>query len=175
MPQSVPTFDELLDSAVTSAVHLEMRDAYGVASEAEDFARWHEIGQRDTDPGSAYWAPWTALVRRTVARGVSVRRARIVSEPVSDYIRYEHAGTVVNLGAGEDVRWLARRRASDLALPGNDFWLIDGTVVRWNHFTGAGASGGGEISTDPTVAKLCADAFEAVWARGTPHDEYKID
>jgi hypothetical protein len=155
-------------------VHLELRDAYGVASEAEDFARWKSTGERDMDPGSPYWGPWVELIRRTVARGVTVRRARIVSEPVSDYIRYEHAGTPVNLQAGEQVRWLARRRASDIALPGNDFWLVDGHLIRWNHFTGDGASAGGEISEDPATAKLCADAFEEVWARAVPHEDYKI-
>ncbi|MEV7975742.1 DUF6879 family protein [Streptomyces sp. NPDC086519] len=174
MSQSVPSFDDLLDGAEHTAVHLEMRDAYGVASEADDFARWKATGERDTDPDSPYWGPWTRLIRRTVARGVTVRRARIVSEPVSDYIRYEHASTNVNLAAGEEVRWLARRRASDIALPGNDFWLIDGRLIRWNHFTGDGASGGGEISDDPAAARLCADAFDAVWARAIPHENYKI-
>lgn len=174
MPQNVPSFAELLDGAQRSAVHLEMRDAYGVAGEADDFARWQSTGERDMDPGSPYWSSWVELVRRTVARGVTVRRARIVSEPVSDYIRFEHAGTPVNVEAGEQVRWLARRRASDIALPGNDFWLIDGRLIRWNHFTGDGASGGGEISEDPAAAKLCADAFETVWARATPHQDYKI-
>jgi len=174
MPQNVPSFAELLDGARRTAVHLETRDAYGVADEADDFARWKSTGERDIDPGSPYWAPWVDLVRRTVARGVAVRRARIVSEPVSDYIRFEHAGTPVNLAAGEQVRWLARRRASDIALPGNDFWLIDGRLIRWNHFTGDGASGGGEVSEDPAAAKLCADAFEAVWERATSHEDYKI-
>jgi hypothetical protein len=174
MTQNVPSFDELLDGAQRTAVHLEMRDAYGVVDEATDFAHWKSTGERDVDPGSPYWGPWVELVRRTVARGVTVRRARIVSEPVSDYIRFEHAGTPVNVEAGEQVRWLARRRASDIALPGNDFWLIDGRLIRWNHFAGNGASGGGEVSEDPVTAKLCADAFEAVWERATPHEDYKI-
>lgn len=174
MSQSVPSFAELLDSARESAVHLEMRDSYGVAAEADAFARWRETGQVDDDPQSPYWAPWTQLIRRTITRGVVVRRARIVSEPVSDYIRYEHAGTVVNVTAGEQVRWLPRRQASDIALPGNDFWLIDNRLIRWNHFTGDGASAPGEISEDPAAARLCAEAFEAVWARAIPHDEYKI-
>nr|WSY54003.1 hypothetical protein OG999_30390 [Streptomyces sp. NBC_00886] len=174
MPQNVLSFAEMLDGARYSAVHLEMRDAYGVANEADDFDHWRRTGERDTDPESPYWAPWTSLIRRTVARGVVVRRARIVSEPVSDYIRYEHAGTQVNIEAGEQVRWLPRRQASDIALPGNDFWLLDERLIRWNHFTGNGASGGGEISEDPAAAKLCAEAFEAVWARATPHQDYKI-
>ncbi|MFG3021997.1 DUF6879 family protein [Streptomyces sp. NPDC048254] len=174
MPSSVPSFDELLDGAERSAVHLEMRDAYGVAGEADDFTHWKATGERDTNPDSPYWGPWTRLIRRTVARGVVVRRARIVSEPVTDYIRYEHGATQVNIDAGEQVRWLPRRRASDIALPGNDFWLIDGRLIRWNHFSGDGASGGGEISEDPAAAKLCAEAFEAVWVRATPHDDYRI-
>ncbi|MFC9157622.1 DUF6879 family protein [Streptomyces bauhiniae] len=174
MSQKLPSFAELLDSAAESAVHLEMRDAYGVAAEAAGFARWKETGEFDDDPGSPHWAPWTELVRRTVARGVSVRRARIVSEPVSDYIRYEHAGTGVNVAAGEQVRWLPRRRASDICLPGNDFWLIDGSLVRWNHFTGDGATAPGEITEDPGAARLCEAAFEAVWSRAIPHAEYKI-
>ncbi|SMF44569.1 hypothetical protein SAMN02745830_03518 [Streptomyces sp. Amel2xC10] len=172
--QSVPSFAELLDGAQHSAVHLEMRDSYGVAAETEALARWKESGTVDADPNSPYWAPWTQLVRRTVTRGVAVRRARIVSEPVSDYIRYEYAGTSVNVAAGEQVRWLPRRRASDIALPGNDFWLIDGRLIRWNHFTGDGGSAPGEVSEDPAAARLCAEAFEAVWSRAVPHHEYKI-
>lgn len=175
MPSNgLPTFAELLDGAGHSAVHLEMRDVYGVGGEAADFARWQETGDRETDPASPYWAEWVNMVSRTVARGVAVYRARIISEPVTEYIRYEHAGTPVNLLAGEQVRWLPRRQASDLALPGNDFWLIDGRLIRWNHFTGDGGSAPGEISDDPAAAKLCGDAFEAVWARAIPHDQYTI-
>ncbi|CAM3021767.1 MULTISPECIES: DUF6879 family protein [Streptomyces] len=175
MSQSdVPSFDDLLDSATESALHLEMRDQYAVSHENEHFRIWKETGERPTDPDSPYWRAWVSLVRRTVARGVPVRRVRIVSEPVTEYIRYEYAGTPVNLAAGEQVRWLARRRASDIALPGNDFWLIDGRLIRWNHFTGDGQSAGGEMCDDPATAKLCATAFEAAWERATPHSDYKV-
>ena len=69
---------------------------------------------------------------------MTIRRARIVSEPVSEYIRFEYDITFTNVEAGEDVRWLPRRRASDLLLPGNDFWVFDDRLVLWNHFTGEG-------------------------------------
>ncbi|MGA5411222.1 DUF6879 family protein [Streptomyces lavendulocolor] len=174
MQPSVPSFTDQLRSARWSAVHLEIRDRYSVDNEAEDFRAWQQTGQRDIDPTSAYWESWVNLVQEASARGVAVRRARIVSEPVTEYIRYEHAGTVVNLLAGEQVRWLPRRRASDIALPGNDFWLFDDRIVRWNHFTGDGASAGQEVSEDPAAAKLCATAFESVWARAVPHDQYEI-
>ncbi|WP_066948444.1 DUF6879 family protein [Streptomyces lushanensis] len=174
MRSSVPTFDELIAGCTRSAVHLEMRDSYAVDYEEGPFADWRAGVRLDAADRASWWRPWLDLVSGTVARGVVVRRARIVSEPVSDYIRYEHSGTFTNVAAGEQVRWLPRRQASDVALPGNDFWLFDDRWVHWNHFAGDGSSMGEEITDDPAAAKLCAEAFEAVWARGVPHDQYEI-
>ncbi|MEU9710048.1 DUF6879 family protein [Streptomyces sp. NPDC047967] len=177
MSQSdAPGFEELLAAALHSACHLEMRDVYGVGDEADDFKRWERSGERDTDPQSQYWAPWVDLIGRTTGRGVVMRRARIVSEPVTTYIRYEHAGASVNVHAGEDVRWLPRRQASDIALPGNDFWLFDRTAVLFNHFAGDGnwSEPKWEVRTDPAVVQLAASAFESVWERGIPHEKYTL-
>lgn len=175
MPPSV-SFDDLLATARESAVHLEMRDVYGVGDEADDFERWKSTGVRDVDPTSAYWAPWVRRIREANTRGVAVRRARIVSEPVTNYIRYEHAGTAVNILAGEEVRWLGRRHASDLLLPGNDLWIFDGKTLLFNHFTGIGnwADPGLELRVEPDVVKQCAAAFDAVWERAVPHDQYTL-
>lgn len=174
MQSNEPTFADLLEGCTRSAVHLEMRDQYGISDEDDAFNAWQRTGQRDTDPSSENWAPWVELISGAVARGVVVRRARIVSEPVTRYIRWEHAGTSVNVHAGEQVRWLPRRDASDIALPGNDFWLFDDRLIRWNHFTGDGAWAGQTISDDPSAIELCATAFASVWARAVPHDQYKI-
>ncbi|MEU8713630.1 DUF6879 family protein [Streptomyces sp. NPDC048663] len=174
MPSNVPTFPELLGSATSTAVHLEMRDSYAVDYEKGPFADWRAGFRHDPGDRASWWRPWLDLIQETVGRGVVVRRARIVSEPVSEYIRFEHSGTFTNITAGEQVRWLPRRQASAIALPGNDFWLIDGRLIRWNHFTGDGASAGGEISEDPAAVKLCTEAFETVWERGIPHDHYAI-
>jgi hypothetical protein len=60
-------------------------------------------------------------------------------------------------------------------LPGNDFWLFDNELVIFNHFGGDGgwAGDGEEICTEPAVVKLCSSAFEAVWDRGVPHQNYR--
>jgi hypothetical protein len=173
MKPKVPSFVELLDSAERSAVHLEMRDVYAVAEEADDVALWNS-GAWTIEDGRRSLAAWLELVARTVSRGVAVRRARIVSEPITSYIRYEYALTPLNLEAGEDVRWLPRRHALGLAVPANDFWLIDDRVVRFNHFSGAGEAVEPEMSDDSAVVALCAAAFEAVWARGIPHAVYEV-
>ncbi|WP_405796768.1 DUF6879 family protein [Streptomyces sp. NBC_01506] len=174
MPSSVPTWDELLGAAQHTAVHLEMRDSYAVDYESGPFADWRAGARTDPDNPTSWWRPWHTLIQHTVTRGVVVRRARIVSEPVSEYTRFLHEGTVKNVIAGEHVRWLPRRHTCGIPLPGNDFWLIDGRLIRWNHFTGNGASAGGEISEDPAAAKLCAEAFDLVWSRAIPHHTYKI-
>jgi len=162
-------FGELLGGCERSAVHLEMRD--GFMPDDPAFTDW--CAGRPIDPAER-WRDWFDLVRATVARGVEIRRARIVSEPVSDYIRFEYAVTNgLNVAAGEQVRWLPRRRASDIALPGNDFWLFDDHLVQFNHFSGNGDWIDVETNTDPAIIKLCADAFEAVWARAVPHQSYR--
>ncbi len=86
----------------------------------------------------------------------------------------EHAGILLNLQAGEDVRWLPRRNASDIPLLGNDFWLLDERLVQFHHFTGTGdwASDGKERTCDAAVVALCATAFATVWERGNPHEKY---
>jgi uncharacterized protein DUF6879 len=162
-------FAELLSGARKIAWHLETRDSYAGSSPA-----YTALAQgRLYDRGPADRA-WHALVRAALTRGVQVRRARVVSEPVSDYIRYEYEATpAANLAAGEQVRWLPRRAASDLALPGNDFWLLDELVV-FNHFSGDGALTGLDVVTAPAVVDLCSSAFTAVWDRATDHDDYQL-
>lgn len=177
MSQTDVAFADLLANTHHSAVHLEMRDSYGIGEEAAEFERWRSGLRPDpvtTAATATWWNDFHTLVRDATTRGVVFRRARIVSEPVSEYIRYEHACTFQNVAAGELVRWLPRRRASDLALPGNDFWLFDGRVIMWNHFTGEGGSAGPELDERVEVAKLCASAFDAVWERATPHEDYVI-
>ena len=51
------------------------------------------------DPAERY-REWFDLITQTTGRGVAVRRARIVSEPVTDYIRFEHdvtAGLILGM------------------------------------------------------------------------------
>ena len=110
---------QLLSSCERSAVHLEMRDGYSRTDPM--FVGWRQGQRYDQAEWEAWWRPWTGIVVAARSRGVVIRRVRIVSEPVSEYIRWEHEITSANVEAGEEVRWLPRRRVSDLLLPGNDF------------------------------------------------------
>jgi hypothetical protein len=158
----VPTTVDLLRSAERSALHLELRDAY--LPDDPDWQQW-QSGVR-FDPAER-WRSWFDLIREITRRGVEVRRARVVSEPISAYVRFEYDVTEAhNLAAGEEVRWLPRHHTAGLTVPPSDFWVFDERVVIWNHFGGDGSSTGKDYSDDPAIARLCATAFEAVGARG---------
>lgn len=163
------SFIQMMQACTVSAVHLEMRDVY--TPDDPDYLRWRAGDHFDP---AERWPEWSHLVSRVMAQGAVVRRARVISEPVTDYVRYEHALTGrLNIGAGELVRWLPRRYASDLCLPGNDFWLFDMRLVLFNHFSGDGSSGDKEVRHESAVVELCALAFEAVWDRAVPHHLYE--
>jgi hypothetical protein len=148
-----------------------MRDGYML--DDPDYHAWRAGHRLDPEDRSSWWRPWLQNIADAVARGVEVRRTRIVSEPLSDYIRYEYDITFPNVQAGEDVRWLPRREASGLALPGNDFWLFDGEVLLINHFSGEGDWLDAEHVTDLDLIEFSAEAFEAVWRCAIPHDQYQ--
>ena len=165
---TVPPFSELIAATASSAVHLEMRDAY--TPDDQRFLDWL-AGKPLPRPANP---AWSELVRIHTARGVRFRRLRVVSEPLADYIRFEHAITSeVNVSAGEDVRWLPRRRASDLCLPGNDFWLFDDRLIRFSYFSGDGHILEDEMVSVPAVARMCSAAFEAAWERAIQHTAYR--
>ncbi|MEV8321609.1 DUF6879 family protein [Kitasatospora sp. NPDC056731] len=174
MAQTLSSFADLIKSARHSALHLEMRDWYSVESETEGFAAWRHGKRLDPDNRDSWWRPWLDLVQEVTGRGVAIRRARVVSEPVSDYIRFEHSGTFTNIAAGEDIRWLPRRSASGIALPGNDCWIFDGRLVQFNIFDGAGRWVHTDQTEDAAMVALCASAFEAVWESGIPHEKFTV-
>ncbi len=76
--------------------------------------------------------------------------------------------------ASEEVRWLPRRLAADIALPGTDLWMFDESKVMFTYFSGDGDVVDREWRDEPEVIKLVQNAFETVWGRATPHQEYEL-
>jgi hypothetical protein len=165
--------DRLLASFKSEALHLEMRDIYAIEDEGERLARFLERGYRDHDAETEERRPWMTLVQDAISAGKVFKRVRVISEPVTDYIRYEWAGTWANIDAGEEIKWLPRKLISTIALPGNDFWLFDDSIVVFTVFTGNGDVFERQLTTDPAVIQLCRSAFEATWTVAIPHSEYR--
>lgn len=92
------TLEQWLRVCTYSALHLEMRDGYML--DDPDYHAWQAGHRIDPDDRTSWWRPWLQNVVDATARGVEMRRARIVSEPVSQYIRYEYDVTFPNVRAG---------------------------------------------------------------------------
>lgn len=162
----------MLAACTSSAIHLELHDVHRTSDAT--YQAWL-AGRADSQESAQQYRAYTDVIVSAVGRGVAVRRARIVSEPVSDYVRWEHWLTEpVNIAAGEQVRWLPRRLASTLAVPVNPYWVFDDRLVRFTLFGGDGEPQGSQYSEDVGVVAVCQTAFEAVWQLATPHQEYRI-
>ena len=172
-PISKERRDGYFRSYKREALHLEMRDIYSTDIERGRFDTWLRGERLDPDEEAAWWRPWFDLMAANVAAGKILRRLRIVSEPVTDYIRFEWLDAFNLVKAGEDVRWLPRRKTSTLLLPGNDYWLFDQETVIFTHFSGGGLVLDHELTNDPDMMQTCQVAFEAAWSIATPHHEYK--
>jgi hypothetical protein len=167
-PVTDEEFEELLVSFGLDAIHLEMRDAYGTAVELPHMAQWAA-----GEPDDLEWLQdWCASLREHVKAGKSVRRARIVSEPLSDYQRWSFSIAYPMVEAGEDIRWVPRRLVSSVALPGNDYYLFDDRLAVFLLYSGDGLAAGRLGTADPAVIRLCRSSFEAVWKLSIPHREY---
>ncbi len=165
--------DSLFDTFEHDAFHLELRDAYHVDSEDESYQRWK---RGEPSLRSDYDRPWLRRIKMAVSTGRTVRRVRVISEPLSEYISYEYDGTPQNLAAGEDIRWLPRRLIpADLVFPldGRDWWLFDEQLIAIGNFDEHGVPEGSEISTDPALLRKCASTRDRLWAIAIPHHEYR--
>ncbi len=163
--------DSLVAGFQREALHLEMRDVYAAADHSR-FRRWLAGEAFVLEAEAEWWRPWREMMGRHQAAGKTLRRLRIVSEPVTDYIRFEWLDAAELVKAGEDVRWLPRQQVSDLLLPGNDLWCFDGQTVVFTHFSGNGEVQGYELTTDATLVAGCTAAFEKAWSIAVPHGEY---
>lgn len=80
--------DSLIAGFAHEALHLEMRDVYAAADHSR-FRRWLAGEQFDPQAEAEWWRPWREMMHQHQAAGGTLRRLRVVSEPVTDYIRFE--------------------------------------------------------------------------------------
>ncbi|MFC9244463.1 DUF6879 family protein [Streptomyces sp. NPDC057136] len=164
--------NQLFESFAHDAFHLELRDDYSVPNEVGPFESW----LNGTVDDSSFMAPWTQLMKRVTDAGKTVRRVRVVTEPHSSYIRWEHATSGVNEEAGESIRWLPRHKLPEgLVFPveANDWWLFDDKLLAVGHFDEDGRVLGSDLIETPSVVAECVGIRDLLWGIATPHDTYK--
>jgi hypothetical protein len=74
---------------------------------------------------------WVDMVRQGAADGKEFQRVHVVTEPLSDYVRFECAWAYRhNVVGGEDVRIIAVKQGEwPEGVPRHDYWLFDPTQL----------------------------------------------
>lgn len=151
------------------AFHVEMRDRYNVEQEVEPFSKWLNGEADDFE----WRREWLAFIAGITTSGVAVQRLRIISEPPTDFIRWEMSCDPQNLDAGEEIRYLPRQETTDLGLPPEDFWLFDDDTLVLSLFKPDGRSGGFASVSDPSVIAHHCGFRDIVWSRAIRHAVYR--
>jgi hypothetical protein len=112
-------FDRLF---IRCVYRLEALDSYDAPNERAPFAAF--LAGKPVDDG--WRANWRRIAGDITASGRSMARVHVVTEPVSDYMRFMLLhGYPANVESGEDVRILGRSAAREGGLPDMDYWLFD--------------------------------------------------
>lgn len=136
-------FKALLDTWHRSAWRWECQGVYREPSEVQPLRQFLA-----GEPDQSWFTGWLTRVRAWTAAGQHMGRVRALTDPLTDYLRFELSITPPAIEAGEDIRFLPAGRAAELALPTDDFWLFDDERVAVLVFGEHGVSGA-EVITDP--------------------------
>jgi hypothetical protein len=176
VPVSEQEIYEAVEAFKSTAFRLETLPQYAVPQDVERLRVFRETGQppaRTTET-----SPWLGLIARTTAAGRRWSRVHIVSEPLTEYLRFELLAYRDNASAGESIRIADRDTHAALAHLTEDFWLLDGdgdhsvaVLMRYDadgHFLGA------ERAEHPDTVARCRAERDLALALAVPLDEYLV-
>jgi hypothetical protein len=164
-------FALLFDWSTTRAFRLETLDQYAAGYEEEAIRRF--LAGKPLDPG--FIAPWLERVAAATGAGRQMQRVHVVTEPLSDYLRYEMDGYRLTVAAGEDVLILPRSVARELELPGEDFWLFDDGPVARMRYDRHGNFLGAELFEEPDVMPRYCRWRDIALNAATPYARYVVE
>lgn len=160
-------FGRLFSTFERSAWRLETQGIYREPNETEHFRRFLR-GERDD---LEWMREWLGNIRAVTQAGKAFGRVRVLTDPLTDYLRWELAVTPANVEAGEDIRVLTAAHAADLGLPDHDYWLFDDNLVARMHFGDHGFIGA-ELITDAGIVAEHQAWRDLALAHAVPFDDY---
>src|SRR5215831_4275472 len=154
-----------------SAYRLELLDEYDSPKTRIRVARFL-ADQPDDAEVRAYWDRVVGEARRV---GKTMQRVHVITEPLTDYLRFELAFYRGSVLVGEDIRLLPGYLAAGLDLPGFDYWLFDDERAAVMYYGDRGTWLRTEIVTEPSfVADGCRWRAQAL-SRAIPLGDYTAD
>jgi hypothetical protein len=153
-----------------TAFRLETLSRYSFPYEAEPLRRF--LAGEPQDLG--WMASWREFVTASRTAGKQVGRVHIVSEPLSDYLRFElTCAYPYTSSAGEEIGILPVPRGTWPAdLPRHDFWLLDSCRLAVLHYEDDGRFLGAELVSDPAVIVQHSYWRDVARHRALPYDSY---
>jgi len=147
----------LLNGFETEAFRMETRREYALSYEQATYDQFLAGATLPPATQIDWWRPWLDWVHQLSSQGRLLRRVRILDDPPTDYQRFSLWGGQWNVQAGEQIHYLARAGAAELAiLTDGDWWLFDSTSLVTVQFDADGDLVRQELVTDPQiVARHC--------------------
>jgi hypothetical protein len=124
-----------------SAWRLETLPAYDVPQEKERIAAFLR-GERLPDD---YESAWMRKIANHVCKGRTVGRVRILTRPLSDYLRLEFMHYRHHVRAGEDIRVLDVTGRENPLDGIQDFWMFDSARIVLMNYKSDGTQTGREL------------------------------
>jgi hypothetical protein len=160
----MPDLSWWLSNFQHSAFRLETLPVYSVPQEVEMLAAF----KRGEDVRLPEDHPWLERVRQHTRSGKLMRRVRIISHPLSDYLRFELSLYPRCVDAGEDIRIAEFNEGTERAICNQDLWLFDETTALMMSYD----SEGHFMGTKSGSVDYCLQQRDIALSRATPLLEY---
>lgn len=164
----VSGFIGLFDSIRWSSWRWECQGYY--ASDEPRLRLWLAGEPSRQDAGDQAWRSYIRGLRR---RGVPFERVRMLTEPLTDYLRWMLATTTWNVESGEDIRWITAAAARDVGMPPYDFYLFDDDRLVILRFDDDKNLLGADVTDDAALLAQHRAWRAAVWRLAVPHRDYR--
>jgi hypothetical protein len=154
-----------------SAFRLETLQDYSGSGEDPHLAAFLAGKPRPPSPEHEQWAGAVRAHRRA---GRVLQRVHVVTEPLSDYIRWELSwGYQPGVAAGEEVCIIPVADGEwPVEVPHRDFWLFDDTELYDMHYTLDGTWLGAEPVTDSSRIEQARAWRDTALQRALPWQRY---
>lgn len=166
--RSQEEFDRLFQECRYTAFRLETLQVYDVGYEREAFSAFMADGELIESDSQQEWD-------RIVRRGPQYRRVHVVTEPLTDYVRFECACAYRrSVRAGEGVHILPiQEGAWPEGIPQYDFWLFDSQHLVRMHYTADGTMLTPELVTESQEIVRANVVRDRALHLATPFTEYE--
>jgi hypothetical protein len=159
---------QLFTGFTGSAFRLETFQHYSAPDEVEALARFRAGEDPHID-----LAWWTDLARKHTQAGRTMSRVRVITEPPSEYTRFELIAYPVMAAAGDDIKVISVRPGDWPAnVPRYDYWLFDDRDVWVLNYDSGGVLRSAELRDDPQAVQDHRRWRDAALAQAIPVNEY---